>query len=68
MTIFVHQSEFEEHEQKIMAGIHRAVEPDSLELEADLALIAVVGRGSVLLEELQEEFLQHWPMPTSTSK
>ena len=45
MTIFVHQSEFEEHEQKIMAGIHRAVEPDSLELEADLALIAVVGRG-----------------------
>ncbi|MDO5422862.1 MAG: aspartate kinase [Eubacteriales bacterium] len=45
MTIFVHQTEFEEHEQKIMAGIHRAVEPDSLELEADLALIAVVGRG-----------------------
>lgn len=45
MTIFVHQSEFEEKEQKIMAGIHRAVEPDSLELEADLALIAVVGRG-----------------------
>ena len=45
MTIFVHQSEFEEHEQKIMAGIHRAVETDSLELEADLALIAVVGRG-----------------------
>ncbi|HIS32336.1 MAG TPA: aspartate kinase [Candidatus Limivivens intestinipullorum] len=45
MTIFVHQSEFEEHEQNIMAGIHRAVEPDSLELEADLALVAVVGRG-----------------------
>ncbi len=45
MTVIVHQGEFEEHEQKIMAGIHRAVEPDSLELEADLALIAVVGRG-----------------------
>lgn len=45
MTILVHQTEFEEREQKIMAGIHRAVTPDSLELEADLALIAVVGRG-----------------------
>lgn len=45
MTIFVHQDEFEEKEQKVIAGIHRAVEPDYLELESDLALIAVVGRG-----------------------
>lgn len=45
MTIFAHQSEFEEYEQSVVAGIHRAVEPDSVELEADLALIAVVGRG-----------------------
>ena len=45
MTIFVHQDELQEHEQKVLAGIHRAVEPDLLELEADLALIAVVGRG-----------------------
>ncbi len=45
MTIFVHQSEFEEKEQKVLAGIHRAVTPDSIDLEADLALIAVVGRG-----------------------
>ena len=45
MTIFVHQDEFEEKEQKVIAGIHRAVEPDVLELESDLALIAVVGRG-----------------------
>ena len=45
MTIMVHQSEFEEYEQSVIAGIHRAVEPDSVELEADLALIAVVGRG-----------------------
>ena len=37
--------EFEEKEQKVIAGIHRAVEPDFLELESDLALIAVVGRG-----------------------
>ncbi len=45
MTIFVHQDEFEENEQKVLAGIHRAVEPDFIDLESDLALIAVVGRG-----------------------
>lgn len=45
MTIFVHQSEFEEYEQSVIAGIHRAVEPDFVEMESDLALIAVVGRG-----------------------
>ena len=45
MTIFVHQSEFVEKEQQVIAGIHRAVDPDYVELEADLALIAVVGRG-----------------------
>ena len=45
MTVFVRQSEFEETEQKVLAGIHHAVQPDSIELESDLALIAVVGRG-----------------------
>lgn len=45
MTVYVHQSEFEEFEQSVIAGIHRVVEPDFVELEADLALIAVVGRG-----------------------
>lgn len=45
MTIMVHQDEFEEYEQSVIAGIHRQVEPDSVDLEADLALIAVVGRG-----------------------
>lgn len=45
MTVFVHQSEFEEKEQAVLAGIHQAVQPDSLELESDLALIAIVGRG-----------------------
>ena len=29
----------------MIAGIHRAVEPDTLEMESDLALLAVVGRG-----------------------
>lgn len=45
MTVFVHQSEFEEKEQEVIAGIHQAVQPDSIELESDLALIAIVGRG-----------------------
>lgn len=45
MTVFVHQSEFEEKEQKVIAGIHQAVNPDSIELESDLSLIAIVGRG-----------------------
>lgn len=45
MSVFVHQTDFEEKEQKVLAGIHRAVSPDYLDMEADLALIAVVGRG-----------------------
>lgn len=45
MTVFVHQSEFESFEQSVVAGIHRAVSPDSIDMESDLALIAVVGRG-----------------------
>lgn len=45
MTVFIHQDEFAEKEQQVIAGIHRAVKPDYMELEADLALIAIVGRG-----------------------
>ena len=45
MTVFVHQDEFVEKEQKVLAELHRAVNPDTIELESDLALIAVVGRG-----------------------
>ena len=45
MTIVVPQAEFEEKEQRVIAGIHRAVQPDIIEMESDLALIAVVGRG-----------------------
>lgn len=45
MSVLVHQSEFEEKEQKVMAGIHRSVHPDLLTIEPDIALIAVVGRG-----------------------
>ena len=45
LTVFVHQDEFMHKEQQVVAGIHRLAEPDSIEIESDLALIAVVGRG-----------------------
>ena len=45
MTVFVHQDEFVEKEQKVLAELHRVVNLDSIELESDLALIAVVGRS-----------------------
>lgn len=45
MTVFVHQDEFMHKEQKVVAGLHRLAQPDSIEIESDLALIAVVGRG-----------------------
>ncbi|MCR4690628.1 MAG: aspartate kinase [Lachnospiraceae bacterium] len=45
MTVFVHQSEFVEKEQRVLAAIHKLARPDSIDLETDLALIAVVGRG-----------------------
>lgn len=44
-SVFVNQHDFEPKEQQIIAGLHRAVHPDLIELESDLALIAVVGRG-----------------------
>ena len=45
MTVFVHQDEFMHKEQKVVAGIHRLANPDTIDIESDLALIAVVGRG-----------------------
>ena len=45
MTIFVHKNAFEENEQKILSDIQKLVNPDHIELESDLALVAVVGRG-----------------------
>ena len=32
-------------EQSVVAGLHRLANPDAIDIEADLALIAVVGRG-----------------------
>ena len=45
LTVFVHQDEFMDKEQRVVSGIHRLTNPDTIEIEADLALIAVVGRG-----------------------
>ena len=45
MTVYVHQDEFMHKEQKVVASLHRLVNPDSIEIESDLDLIAVVGRG-----------------------
>ena len=45
MTVFVHQDEFMDKEQQVVSVIHRMTHPDSIDIEADLALIAVVGRG-----------------------
>ncbi|MBO5113130.1 MAG: aspartate kinase [Lachnospiraceae bacterium] len=45
MTVFVHQDEFIDKEQKVVSAIHRLADPDAVDIEADLALIAVVGRG-----------------------
>ena len=45
LTVFVHLDEFIDKEQKVVAGLHRLTRPDSIDIESDLALIAVVGRG-----------------------
>lgn len=45
MTIFVHQDDFVHKEQKVAAALYRLAKPDAIEIESDLALIAVVGRG-----------------------
>ncbi len=45
MTVVVHEDEFLHKEQNVVSAIHRYVSPDNVEIETDLALIAVVGRG-----------------------
>ncbi len=47
MCILVDQEAFQEHEQVVLSGIQRAVSPDIIEVQPDLALIAVVGRGMI---------------------
>lgn len=45
LTVVVHQSEFEEKEQQVINELMSLTNPDSINLESHLALIAVVGRG-----------------------
>jgi aspartate kinase len=45
LTVFVHQSEFEAKEQLVLNELQKLTNPDSIDLESNLALIAVVGRG-----------------------
>ena len=45
MTLVVSMNGFIEKEQEVLAGLHKAVRPDSIELNSSVALIAVVGRG-----------------------
>lgn len=44
LNVMVHQSEFVDKEQNILSGITKAVNPDHIDIQSDLALIAVVGR------------------------
>ncbi|MBR1423329.1 MAG: aspartate kinase [Ruminococcus sp.] len=45
MSVVVHQAEFAPKEQEILSGLHRNCQPDIIDIETDLALIAVVGRA-----------------------
>ena len=45
MTVVVPEAKFVEREQHVLRRIARSVSPESVEVEAGLALIAVVGRG-----------------------
>ena len=44
LNVMVHQSEFVDKDQNILSGINKAVSPDNVDIQSDLALIAVVGR------------------------
>ena len=45
MTLFVEEKAFAPKEQLVISAIHKLAEPDSIEIESGIALIAVVGRG-----------------------
>lgn len=44
MSIVVQQADFQPCEQKILSRLHKEVSPDTIEIETNLALLAVVGR------------------------
>ena len=45
MSIIVHKDEFEAKESSIIGALKAAVSPDRIEIDRDVALLAVVGRG-----------------------
>ena len=45
MSVIVRQKDFAEKEQQVISRIEELCQPDHMEIESDLALIAVVGRG-----------------------
>ncbi len=44
-SVIVHQDEIEDQEQQMLSDIYKAVKPDVIEVQSELALIAVVGRS-----------------------
>ena len=45
MTVIVHENKFIENEQEILSRISKLAQPESLEVESGISLIAVVGRS-----------------------
>ncbi len=45
MTVIVHESKFIDNEQEILSRISKLAQPESLEVESGISLIAVVGRS-----------------------
>ena len=45
MTVIVHESKFIEYEQEVLSRITKLAQPESLEVESGISLIAVVGRS-----------------------
>lgn len=45
MSIIVHKDEFEAKEQSIIKALQTTCSPDKIEVDRDVALLAVVGRG-----------------------
>ncbi len=45
MSVIVNRADLEAKEEEVIAGLNRNVKPDHIEIERDLALVAIVGRG-----------------------
>ena len=54
VSVLVPQEKFLAREHGVLSGLHRAVQPDALSLESDLALVAIGGRGSRAKRDMAE--------------